>query len=306
MNPSPRLQQRGGPPEIGVVSTEPILPSRPDYPRTPSEFAEFFPNEEACERYVERLRWPNGFVCPKCGRAGTPWRSARGALCRKCRSRASLTAGTVLEGTHKPISFWLSAAWEMAAHPGGVNARAIQHSLGLGSYQTAWSWLHKLRRAMAPDTEPLMGRVGIGRVRLAVRGSSAARKRGAKKVIVGVVVELVGRRRIGRVRVGRLKSASGEALTDFVNRHVGVASEVVTSDADPAVRRLGSFLHRWLLDTYQGAVSLDHLDHYLDEFAFRFNGRRGATRGVRFRSLLEHALRTDSITTRELFRANQD
>jgi hypothetical protein len=79
----------------------------------------------------------------------------------------------------------------------------------------------------------------------------------------------------------------------------------VVSASRVAVARVGSILHRWLLDTYQGAVSLDHLEHYLDEFAFRFNGRLAVSRGARFRSLLEQAMQTEPTTTRELFQSRR-
>jgi hypothetical protein len=285
------------------VTVLPIQRPGPDYPRTTAEFAEFFPDEAACERYLERIRWPNGFVCPKCGVAAAPWRTARGRLCRACRSRASLVVGTALEGTHKPLRLWLGAAWEMSARPGFVNARTVQRILGLGSYQTAWSWQHKLRRAMAPDSEPLSGRVGLGRVE--VGGSARSKRPGARQVHVGVVVELIGERRIGRIRLGRLQGTRSPELRAFAQQHVGPGSEVVSANARLAVAKVGSILHRWLLDTYQGAVSLDHLEHYLDEFAFRFNGRLAVSRGARFRSLLEQAMQTGPTTTRELFQAER-
>jgi hypothetical protein len=284
------------------VESPPTQP-RPDYPRTPSEFAEFFPDEAACERYLDRLRWPLGFVCPKCRKAADPWRTARGPLCRFCRSRASLTAGTVLEGTHKPLRFWLSVAWEMAGRPGGVNARTIQRLLGLGSYQTAWSWLHKLRRAMAPANEQLVAPIVVGKVRLSIRSSQGGKRRGARYATVGVAVERVGTKRIGRIKLERLRRSGARA---FAERVGAATSEPPTRDDAVAVRRVGSILQRWILDTYQGGVSLDHLDHYLDEFAFRFNARRAASRGLRFRSLLESALHTETVTTRELFQVAHD
>ena len=74
-----------------------------DYPTTYRDFVEMFPGEEACLRYVEALRWPDGFVCPACGSAGEPWRASRGRLvCRVCRHQASVTAGTVFDKTRSP------------------------------------------------------------------------------------------------------------------------------------------------------------------------------------------------------------
>ena len=245
-------------------------------------------------------------MCPKCRKAAAPWQTARGPLCRFCRSRASLTAGTVLEGTHKPLRFWLSVAWEMAGRPGGVNARTIQRLLGLGSYQTAWSWLHKLRRAMAPANEPLVAPLAVGRIRLSIRGSQTGKRRGNRYATVAIVVERVGRKRIGRIKLERLRKAGAPAFAAFAERHGSIASDPTTREDVAAVRRVASILQRWILNTYQGGVSLDHLDHYLDEFAFRFNARRAASRGLRFRSLLESALQTNTVTTKELFQVAPD
>jgi hypothetical protein len=206
----------------------------------------------------------------------------------------------VLEGTHKPLSFWISVAWEMAGRPGGVNARTIQRLLGLGSYQTAWSWLHKLRRAMAPVHEKLLPPVGLGRVRLSIRASQTGRKRGVRTATVAIAVERVGERRIGRIKLERLRKPGGQEFSAFAERH-GAAGPAAVGLDSPQVRRVGRILQKWIVNTYQGGVSVDHLDPYLDEFVFRFNARRAACRGLRFRSLLASALQTGTVTTRELF-----
>jgi hypothetical protein len=189
----------------------------------------------------------------------------------------------------------------MAGRPRGVNARSIQRLLGLGSYQTAWSWLHKLRRAMAPANDRLVSPIAVGKVRLSIRASQGGRRRGARYATVAIAVERIGTKRVGRIKLERLRKSSPRAFRAFAERHgVNTADPVERNDAI-AVRRIGSILERWILDTYQGGVSLDHVDHYLDEFAFRFNGRRAASRGLRFKSLLESALQTSTVTTKELF-----
>jgi hypothetical protein len=195
----------------------------------------------------------------------------------------------------------MSVAWEMAGRPGGVNARTIQRLLGLGSYQTAWSWLHKLRRAMAPDDELLVRPIAVGRVRLSIRGSQTGKRRGTRYATVAIAVERVGRKRIGRIKLERLRKSSAQAFAGFAERNATITGDPSSRDDAAALRRVGSILQRWILNTYQGGVSLDHLDHYLDEFAFRFNARRAASRGLRFRSLLESALQTGTVTTKELF-----
>ena len=119
-----------------------------DYPTNLSDFDRFFPDEGACERFLERLRWPDGFVCPACSHAGTPWGTARGPLCPNCRRRASVTAGTIFQGTRKPLKLWFIAAWEIVAHKYGANAVNVRRMLGVNSHRTS-------SRAGGLNCEPL-------------------------------------------------------------------------------------------------------------------------------------------------------
>ncbi len=119
-----------------------------DYPRTFQEIDEWFRDDEACREYIRRVRWPKGFVCPHCGMCGAPWAMSDKLLrCRSCHARTSLTAGTIFEGTRKPLRTWFMAMWFVTSQKNGVSALGLQRALGLGSYETAWTWLHKLRRA---------------------------------------------------------------------------------------------------------------------------------------------------------------
>jgi len=114
-----------------------------DYPRTVMELEERFSTEEACRDYLIRLRWPVGFVCPRCQASGN-WTATRGRLiCRACRHQASVTAGTILQDTRKPLRMWFRAAWHITSQKNGASAVSLQQELGLGSYITAWTWLHK-------------------------------------------------------------------------------------------------------------------------------------------------------------------
>src|SRR5206468_10057456 len=119
-----------------------------DYPRTLADFERRFRSEEACRDYLFRVRWPEGFRCPRCGESRA-WR-LRSALwqCANCAYQASLTAGTIFQDTRTPLKVWFHALWWMTSQKNGVSALGLQRVLGLGSYQTAWCWLHKLRRAM--------------------------------------------------------------------------------------------------------------------------------------------------------------
>ena len=108
-----------------------------DYPCNLVEFDERFASEEACITYLMSLRWPKGFVCPKCG-GGQAWRRARLAMvCVRCRHETSITAGTLFEKTHKPLRLWFKAMWLATSQKTGASALGLQRVLGFGSYETA-------------------------------------------------------------------------------------------------------------------------------------------------------------------------
>jgi len=133
----------------------------PEYPRNQAEFEAQFGTEEACRSYLARLRWPGGFRCPKCG--GTKaWPVGTLLECAACGRQASVIAGTIFQDTRTPLKTWFRAMWAVTGPKTGTSALALQPLLGLGSYQTAWAWLHKLRRAMVcPGRERLTGRVEV-------------------------------------------------------------------------------------------------------------------------------------------------
>jgi len=302
-----------------------------DYPADLSAFDGFFPNEEACARYLERLRWPDGFRCPKCDQHGDAWRMERGLLlCRHCRAQVSVTAGTIFEGTRKPLKLWFIAAWEITTHKYGANALNVKRMLGVKSYETAWVWLHKFRRAMVrPNRDRLNGIVEVDEAYVGGEEEGVKGRYTEKKAIVAIAVEIIDEKKLGRVRLRRVPDCSGPSLQSFVQEAVQQEATVLTdgwssyaalprlgydhvvtnqsASADPAhvlmpgVHRVASLLKRWLLGTYQGSVSNDHLDYYLDEFSFRFNRRRSRSRGLLFYRLLEHSVRTDPAPKHVLF-----
>ena len=120
-----------------------------DYPRTWIEFLDRFATEESCGEYLEQLRWPAGFACPSCGSCAAPYRASRLRLmCKECRHQSTVTAGTIFDKTRTPLRVWLAGAWYLTNQKHGVSALGLQRVLGLGSYQTAWTMLHRFRRAM--------------------------------------------------------------------------------------------------------------------------------------------------------------
>ena len=318
---------------------DPIYPEHPvggiDYPRTMQEFDEWFSNEEACAAYLLRLRWPNGFVCPSCG-ASKGWLTARQQIrCASCQRQTSVTAGTIFEGSRKPLRIWFLAVWYVTNQKFGGNALGLQRILGLGSYQTAWSWLHKLRRAMvSPGRDLLHGHVEVDETYVGGKEKGLRGRQIEKKAIVVVAVEVFEPKGFGRIRLQQVADVSGDSLVGFVRQVVLPGSVVLTdgwkgyeslahhgythnkiilSDSgDPAhvalpgVHLVASLLKRWLLGTHQGAVSKKHMDYYLDEYTFRFNRRASKARGLLFYRLIQNAVRIGPSSYRKLIAGEQD
>ncbi len=307
-------------------------PGWTDFPRTALEFDERFGSEEACQAYLLEQRWPHGFRCPACGHTEA-WSLARRRMleCRSCSRQVSLTAGTVFHGSRKPLRMWFKAMFLMTGTTTGISARSLRRQLGLGSYQTAWTWLHKLRRAtVRPEREPLSGPVETDEAYVGgVDEGTSGREIGTKS-LVAVAVE-VREDGAGRVRMAKVEDASQESLDAFVKSNVAAGSQVKTdgwvgynhlraagyrhrrrvigdrkraSRLFPYVHRAISLLKRQLLGTYQGAVRGKHLSAYLDEFAFRFNRRRSRLVTLPFQRLCGIALLTAPITYRQLVTHN--
>lgn len=238
-----------------------------------------------------------------------------------CGHQASVTAGTIFQDTRTPLTLWFRAMWWVTNQKTGVSALGLQRTLGLRSYKTAWSWLHKLRRAMVrPGRDRLTGYVEVDE---AYVGGVHPGRRGRQtetKALVGVAAQIDGRR-LGRIRLRRLPDASAPTLLAFVQDAVESGSVVYTdgwasydgleregyehhvtvlrgrrqspSELLPHVHPVVSLLKRWLLGTHQGAVTHEHLAYYLDEFTFRFNRRRSHSRGKLFFRLLQQAVAVD-------------
>ena len=297
-----------------------------DYPRTLMEFETRFSTEDACRDYLFRLRWPNGFRCPRCSH-GKAWRIGPTLFqCAKCSYRTSVIAGTIFQDTRKSLRLWFRTMWQVTTQKYGANALGLQRVLDLGSYHTAWAWLHKLRRAMVrPGRDRLS--VMIDADESYVGGEkSGKRGRGAEgKTLVFVAVESKDNR-IGRIRLKRISDASAQSLEPAIKESVepgsiihtdgwrgynrigeiGYVHEIVRDSAEvgtnllPKVSRVVALFKRWLLGTYQGRVDPFYLDYYLDEFTFRFNRRTSGSRGKLFYRLIQQATAISPIPAKEI------
>jgi transposase-like protein len=240
-----------------------------------------------------------------------------------------VTAGTVFQGTHKPLRLWFRAIWHITSQKNGASAASVQQILGLGSYQTAWTWLHKLRRAMIrPGRDRLHGRVEVDETYVGSENEHTDGRQMKNKVLVAIAAEEDGRG-IGRIRMARIPRATKRMLQRFSQEMIEPGSIVHTDglpsyrgletlgyqhevsvllgqekDAAlrllPRVHRVASLLKRWLLGTHQGAVSPKHFDYYLDEFTFRFNRRKSRSRGKLFYRLVQQAAQVEPAPYRNL------
>jgi transposase-like protein len=302
-----------------------------DYPRNFNEFETFFVNEAACRAYVTKIRWPDGFICPQCGSNEQPWKTGRGYIhCRSCNRTVSVTAGTLFERTKFPLKTWFLAIWFVTSQKNGASALGLQRVLGLGSYRTAWTWLHKLRRAMVrPGRDRLHGNVEVDESLVGGITSGGKRGRGAeKKELVVIAVEMHEPKGFGRIRMKRIDDASAGSLTEFVSDAVEQGATILTDawkgyndlekrgykhiktnlsdNGDPAhivmpgVHRVASLLKRWITGTHQGAISKKYLDYYLDEYTFRFNRRSSRSRGLLFYRLMQHAVTMQPVSNQKI------
>lgn len=199
-----------------------------DYPRTVAEFEARFSTEEACRQYLVRMRWPDGFRCPKCG--GTKASVVRETLfqCSGCRRQTSVTAGTVFQDIRKPLIMWFRAMWYVTSQKNGASALGIQRVLGLGSYQTAWTWLHKLRRVMVrPSRDKLSGWVEVDETYFGGLEEGKAGRGGVDKALIVIAAEADGKA-IGRVRMRVIEDASAGSLLAFVKDCIAPGSTIHT------------------------------------------------------------------------------
>jgi transposase-like protein len=292
-----------------------------DYPKTMIEFEQRFMSEEACREYIYQMRWPDGFICPRCGYQKC-WKMQSGLYrCSRCKYHLSVTAGTIFQNTRISLRLWFRAIWQVVSQKHGISALGLQRVLGLNRYETTWTMLHKLRIAMVrPGRDRLVGPVQVDETYI---GGPRPGKRGrgaAGKTLVMITVEDKGKRP-GRIRLHKVKDASGQSLIPAVKESVQYGSEVRTDGWEgysqlsssgykhtiirktsnigenllPLANRVVALLKRWLQGTHQGSPRPSHLDYYLDEFVFRFNRSTSRSRGLLFYRLIQQAVNIDPV-----------
>jgi len=273
-----------------------------DYPSTWTQFLDWFHSEDACRAYLEKLRWPVGLICPKCGTIDEADRSSRSRLvCRSCKHQTTVTTGTIFDKTRTELRVWFAAIWYITNQKHGIS----------------------------PDRDLLKGEVEVDETYLSLTDrkspiSSERRKSNTTKLLVAIAVEMLQPKGFGRIRIRRIDEGDYENLMPFLResvrlgsvihsdgsaayreleeagyghrRTVHLGSDIPAHESMPGVHRVAALLQRWILGTHHGAVQPKQLDYYLDEFVFRFNRRASKSRGLLFYRLLQQAVVTNPVT----------
>jgi transposase-like protein len=297
-----------------------------DYPGTWPSFEKWFPDDDACREYLARVRWPDGFVCPGCGGADV-WRTGRGLwMCRGCGRQTSVTAGTIFHRSRYPLRTWFAAMWFVCSQKNGVSALGLQRAIGFGSYETAWAWMHKLRRAMVRPDRDLLGGDGVSvEVDQTFHGGpqNARSRRYANKHEIVIGIERQHPVGFGRVRLAHIDTTDRKRELFAFCQHNLAHGTILYTDGDsiypkiakklqithvptamvhspdpahevlPGVHLVASLLKRWLAGTLHDGISNQHLGYYLDEFTFRFNRRTSRSRGLLWYRLVQQAVNTN-------------
>jgi transposase-like protein len=194
--------------------------------------------------------------------------------CGGCGCQTSVTAGTIFQDTRTPLTVWFRAMWWMTTQKNGASALGLQRVLGLKSYETAWTWLHKLRRAMVrPGRDLLTGRVEVDETYLGGLEEGLRGRLIEEKALIVIAAQEDGMG-IGRIRMRRIVDASAQTLEPFLLDSIAPGSAVHTdgwlgykgvtargyvhevtiikhsqktaSELLPRVHRVISLLKRWL------------------------------------------------------------
>lgn len=270
-----------------------------------------FSPPNVCAAYLFRRRWPRGFICPFCRRLQKGILPAHSVVCSFCQKKTSITSHTIMHGTKQSLRSWMLVAWQFCLRAKGISAREIQRLLELGSYQTAWYWLMKLRKGAALAEKSLCR--GDVLVQVCALQKADSDKQDPTALLVALESEPDGVHR-GRLRITVLPSLGDSVICKFSEELVERGATLLVADESAfdcmeqsfrikrisasqqtVVAELMSSLECWFGTTYRKALMGNHLQNYLDEFVFRFNTSSMPSRLLVFEHLLSGMLETVDI-----------
>mgnify|MGYP002624621300 CR=1 FL=1 len=260
------------------------------------EFQQRFATEEQCRDFLERKRWPNGFVCPKCG-GHRHYRLSNGAIqCGACRHQTSVTAGTVMHRSHLPLKKWFLAMYFMSQDKRGISAVRLSQVIGV-TYKAAWYLLTRLRKAMGQrdDTHTLSGTIEFDDAFFGGPTKGKKRGRGTEKAKVFVALSLTEAGRPKYLKMKPTDNIKQTSVKKFAQTNIEKGSVILSDgyrsygpalidyDHQPKTYDPDNGMLRWLhmmignakafiLGTYHG-LPQKYLGDYLNEFCFRFSRR---------------------------------
>jgi transposase-like protein len=290
------------------------------------KLVEEFSSGDKAREELEKLRWPDGVVCPRCeGKNVSAIKDRKQYRCLACEYQFSVTCGTIFNDSHLPIWKWFLAVYLMTESKKGMSACQIQRTLALGSYRTAWFLCHRIRAAMKEvNPEPLKGTVEVDETYVGGKRRHVGRGyRGNKVAVIGAL------ERKGPVRMQTLKWVDKQKLHEFIHKTTAPDTEKIYTDEHPGYRGIQdedtkhgtvnhskeewvhgdihtngiesvwSLLKRSIVGAYH-KVSVKHLDAYLDELEHRFNNRENK---FLFRDTLLKLVKAEKLMYSELTKA---
>jgi transposase-like protein len=260
-----------------------------------------FKTEKDCRDHFFYIKWPQGFVCPKCGYTEYCFIETRNLYqCKKCSHQASLTAGTIMHKSHTPLRQWFYAIFLVSHDKRGISAKQLSKDIDI-SYYTAWLMLQKLRSTMGQrDAKYILnGTIEMDDAFFGAPSEGGKRGRGTDKTPAIVALEVDKQGRPGHVKVEAVESVNGQTIESMAVRIIKPGADIVTDGLNSYVKleeagyrhkgrifspeenpdhlhwihTIISNLKAFIGGTYHG-LGKKHLQGYFDEFCYRFNRRK--------------------------------
>ena len=282
---------------------------------------EHYSDESKCRKYLEALKWQDGIKCPRCNSEKISYIQKRHQYdCDECHYQFSVTAGTIFHDSHLPLWKWFLAIYLMTESKKGISANQLSRSLAV-SYKTAWYLCHRVRKAIeeTKNKPQMTGTVEVDETYVGGKyDKRRKREPWQKQAVVGLL------QRDGTFEAKTIKTPSKKILTDLVRKRVATSATVMTDELasyksvakthkhETVNHRAEEWVHgdvhtngiesawslfkRSIVGSYHN-ISIKHMDAYLDEFEWKFNGRENK---YLFRDTLIRLLNSPKLEYKEL------